>query len=275
MTVLLTLLLLACLVLGLLPLAPRLCASLAPWQPGLAAALAALAALQLAGRAAGGAATVTLPWLPALHLELAFESDRAGAAFALAVALVGWRQARAAAAPLIALTATAIPVLLSDNLLVTAGGCELLALVGWCVAVRVGNLDAGLTLVVRISGALALGCGVLLLGDAAGGYLRPAILAAAPVLAVQTLYWPAALLVLGGTALLAVFVPPRAAAGDPGASIMGVTALGIIVRIMPVLSARLPWPLVFAGFVATPLAALGLLWLAGLLAAGAAPVKPR
>ncbi len=218
---------------------PALSLTLLAALPFLAAALAALAfrtgrslgvAVALAGTAAafvlllslapaalgGEVAYASVPWVPALGLDLALFLDPLGLLFAgliLGIGLLVMVYARSYLGPaedwvrfyvvLLLFQGAMLGIVLSDNILLLVVFWELTSLtsfllIGTWSERAESRRGARTALVITGTGGLSLLAGLLILGEIAGTYRLSEILQQREAIQASPLYLPALLLILGG-----------------------------------------------------------------------------
>ena len=258
-------------------LAPR--GRLAAAECALAAPLfsLALAVAVLVAAVRGEVAHTELRWVPALGLDLGLRADRLSAGFALAVLLVGGRVAwlrrssvatgPTAALPLALLLIGTVQLsVLAENLLVATASSQLAIVIAFLLESRAAPAaDACSRLVLHTlsAGTLALLGAVLLLGDTVGGYQSGATLAAAASLRAQPLFPVMVGLLLVGAwtrsaawpwgPALAPGLAAAFAAGGTAGTLLLLSGIYPVIRLLPLLDGRLPPALLVAGFAAAPL----------------------
>ena len=244
-------------------------------DPARAAALVAAANLGLvllvAIALASGRSPPTLdwPWVPALGVRFALRCDGLACLGSLLVALAGGlavmrveaapaTAASGASGPALALAAVALlqGLVLADDLLLLvvcwqAGGLATSLLVGATAADDAGRLGARLGAAVAGGGGLALLIGVLLIGDASGGYRLSRVAQAGSVLRLYPLYPLVLALVLAAACSrlvqwpLQAGVPARspaaAAAGMLHATTAMVAGLYLLLRLEDTLGGTGAW----------------------------------
>ena len=243
-------------------------------DPARAAALVAAANLGLvlliAIALASGRSPPALdwPWVPALGVRFALRCDGLACLCALLVAIAGGVAVRVAAVPASAASGAAGPalalaavallqgLLLADDLVLLgvcwqAGALVTSLLVGATAADDAGRLGARLGAGVAGGGGLALLVGVLLIGDATGGYLLSPLAQAGSVLRRYPLYPLLLALVLTAACSrlvqwpLQAGVPARspaaAAAGILHATTAMVAGLYLLLRLEDALGGTRAW----------------------------------